>query len=627
MAGWRGVFIISNLSNIQFDDFFLFLQSFPVALRLDAVTASYLILPIWITMFIPKLGWQSSINRSMVTLYLLVISFLYGFFCIVDLYFFQEMGSHLNFMAWQPSAKSGETLSYIWKEYPILIIVAILSLISWFWIKLPKIFILHGKIKRPIYAYVLSFVFSVIFIGTCIRGGWQERPIDWGHAMFSSNHLANQAALNPLFNFGRSVIQMQSEKNLSGSLHFMEHDSAGAILRDLIKTEGESFIAPHGIQRRIENPQGIQPNIVLVVLESFLASNCGFINPEMEGVTPNLNQIANEGVNCKNTFANGKRSAYGLSSILCSWPVLPGYPIISQLETQGGVETIASLLKNTGYSTHFIYGGDADFDNMKGFAIANGFDEVHDREKFSTSTPGNMWGVYDEYIFDYAASILQESEQPNFLTLFTTTNHQPWQVPADKESIIPEFDTLGVEASQVLRTMAYTDHCIGKFFRKNRTKKWMENTLFLFIADHGINVFKGQFEDPRNAHIPFLIYGPWLIASPQVIASPASQVDVAPTLLHLIGYPHPFRLLGSNVLAADYTGVSCRVVNDYAMWIEQKFLLSSIMNKKPTLSHLQSIYEIPYTEIKDESKITPVEKHLQAYMQSAYFLFKGGQTD
>jgi hypothetical protein len=51
------------------------------------------------------------------------------------------------------------------------------------------------------------------------------------------------------------------------------------------------------------------------------------------------------------------------------------------------------------------------------------------------------------------------------------------------------------------------------------------------------------------------------------------------------------------------------------------------MNKKPTLSHLQSIYEIPYTEIKDESKITPVEKHLQAYMQSAYFLFKGGQTN
>ncbi len=626
MAGWRGVFIISNISNIQFDDFFLFIQSFPVALRLDAVTASFLILPIWITMFIPLIGWQNSIYRNIVKLYLWVISFLYGFFCIVDLYFFQEMGSHLNFMAWQPSAKSGETLTYIWKEYPILTIIAILSVISWLWIKLPKKFILHFN-KVPVYSYALSFVFSFIFIGTCIRGGWQERPIDWGHAMFSSNHLANQAALNPLFNLGRSVIQMQSENNLSTSLSYMDHDSARAILRNLIKTENESFITESGIQRRIENTQSIQPHVVLVVLESFLASYCGFINPDMKEVTPHLNRIANEGVNCKNTFANGKRSAYGLSSILCSWPVLPGYPIISQLESQGGVETIASLLKKTGYSTHFIYGGDSDFDNMKGFAIANGFDEVHDREKFGSSTPGNMWGVYDEYIFDYAASILQDSENPNFLTLFTTTNHQPWQIPPEKESVIPEFEQLGTEVPHVLRTMAYTDHCIGEFLQNNDQMKWMKNTLFIFIADHGLNVFQNQFEDPRNAHIPLLIYAPGLIHHPQVITLPASQVDVATTLLHLIGYPLPFALLGSNVLADDYKGLSCRVVNDYAMWAEQEFLLSSIMNKQPTLYQFKSIYDYPYLELRDELKIAPVKKHFQAYMQSAYFLFKGGQTN
>ena len=55
--------------------------------------------------------------------------------------------------------------------------------------------------------------------------------------------------------------------------------------------------------------------------------------------------------------------------------------------------------------------------------------------------------------------------------------------------------------------------------------------------------------------------------------------------------------------------------------------ISSIMNKKPTLYQFKSIYDFPYLEIRDELKINSVKKHFQAYMQSAYFLFKGGQPN
>ena len=151
---------------------------------------------------------------------------------------------------------------------------------------------------------------------------------------------------------------------------------------------------------------------------------------------------------------------------------------------------------------------------MKGFAIANGFDRIIDREDFLGNTPGNMWGVYDEYVFDYAETILDTSQTPVFIILFTTTNHQPWEVPENKQNLFPHFENMEVKNPAVLRTMAYTDLIIGEFFHENESKEWMQNSFFVFISDHGINEYAGMYEDPRNAHIPFVIYAPGIISNP-----------------------------------------------------------------------------------------------------------------
>ena len=81
----------------------------------------------------------------------------------------------------------------------------------------------NNEIKRPFFLHICFVLIAFLFIGTCIRGGWQERPIDWGHAMFSNNKLANQIALNPLFNLSRSIIQLHSEKNISKLIYSIEY--------------------------------------------------------------------------------------------------------------------------------------------------------------------------------------------------------------------------------------------------------------------------------------------------------------------------------------------------------------------------------------------------------------------
>ena len=90
--------------------------------------------------------------------------------------------------------------------------------------------------------------------------------------MFSENHLANQIALNPLFNWGRSIIQLNSEKNISKLMNYMDNDLSLSISRELIKSKNEYYIDSTSFKRKILNPKELQPNVILIVLESFLAN-------------------------------------------------------------------------------------------------------------------------------------------------------------------------------------------------------------------------------------------------------------------------------------------------------------------------------------------------------------------
>ena len=209
---------------------------------------------------------------------------------------------------------------------------------------------------------------------------------------------------------------------------------------------------------------------------------------------------------------------------------------------------------------------------------------------------------------------------------------QPMSITEDDEKVeikIKEDNTIlkllldNNANPNILRTMAYTDYVIGEFIEKNKTKTWFNNSIFVFISDHGINEYKGMYEDPRNAHIPFIIYAPNIITKPKIINEIASQVDVVPTLLHLIGYPESFDLMGSNILADNYNGIACRIVNDYAMWFESNYLYAEIFNQETDLFQYSNLYNPPYSIIQKETdSFRLIQNKFHAYLQSAYTYYK-----
>ena len=112
MGFWRGIFLFSNLQQLQFNDIPIYFKSFYVALRLDAVVSSYLCLPVFLTILLPYIGWKSKIYRGLFFIFIGLIAFLYSFLSIADIEFYKELGTHLNILSWQPTVLSWELWQY-----------------------------------------------------------------------------------------------------------------------------------------------------------------------------------------------------------------------------------------------------------------------------------------------------------------------------------------------------------------------------------------------------------------------------------------------------------------------------------------------------------------------------------
>jgi phosphoglycerol transferase MdoB-like AlkP superfamily enzyme len=80
----------------------------------------------------------------------------------------------------------------------------------------------------------------------------------------------------------------------------------------------------------------------------------------------------------------------------------------------------------------------------------------------------------------------------------------------------------------------YTDYAIGKFIKDARTKPWFKDTLFVIVADHCASVAGKSKLPVDNYHIPLIFYAPELL-KPATYAPVVSQIDIAPTLLEVLG--------------------------------------------------------------------------------------------
>ena len=127
--------------------------------------------------------------------------------------------------------------------------------------------------------------------------------------------------------------------------------------------------------------------------------------------------------------------------------------------------------------------------------------------------------------------------------MFTSSHHEPFDIPSGR--LAPEFDQPGTPKAAV----RYADFALGQFLDRAATRPWFENTLVLVVADHDVRVYGDEVIPVRRFQVPGLIVGGG--TEPRVIRSLASHIDLAPTMLSLMGVettiPFPGRDLSASL--------------------------------------------------------------------------------
>jgi phosphoglycerol transferase MdoB-like AlkP superfamily enzyme len=282
-------------------------------------------------------------------------------------------------------------------------------------------------------------------------------------------------------------------------------------------------------------------NVVMISVESLSASFVGALgNPE--GFTPNLDRLAADGLLFTRVYATGLRTVRGLEALTLSVPPTPGNSIVKR-PNNSNLFSIGEVFRERGYESIYAYGGYGYFDNMNAFFGGNGY-TVIDRTALAANevTQENIWGVADEDLFRHTLRELDRraaAGTPFFAHVMTTSNHRPFTYPEGRIDIPSGKSRMGA--------VKYSDWAIGNFVDEARRRPWFRNTLFVIVADH-THKGRGRIELPlENYHIPLIVYSPGNVA-PGRIDTIASQMDVPPTILGILGFRYRSRFFGQDIL-------------------------------------------------------------------------------
>lgn len=466
---------------------------------------------------------NSRLSRFFTFFFIMIISGIA--FC--EMIFWNEFHSRFNFIEVDYLIYTNEVFTNLKESYPVALIFSALLFFSTILSYLiERVQFEDWKDKRIIRKRVLFVVCGiaapVVFIS--LIGPWLERH--------DENFHEDQLARNGIYEFVRAFRSNKIDYN--------------AFYRTLPESQIQDYILSQYLPPAPSplNLKGKKPNIVMIVVESLGAKFIGPLSPNKE-TTPFLNKLAHESMFFNNFYATGTRTVRGLEALNLSVPPTPGYAVVKRPDHKG-LFSLGNTFKNNGYSSTFVYGGRGFFDNMNSFFSGNEFKTV-DQGDFSKDeiSFSNAWGVCDEDLFKKAAALIEKEDQskPFLYFLLTTSNHRPFTYPAGKINIPSGASRAGA--------VKYTDYAIGTFLEKVKNKEWAKNTIFIIVADHSTEG-RGQFDlEMNDFHIPLWIYSPSLI-KPQLVSKLGSQIDLLPTMIHLLNLKDHSPFFGKSLLNPNW---------------------------------------------------------------------------
>lgn len=353
-AVFRTVLLLIH-SNLDSEYFYTIIYGF----RMDTIVFSAL-WAIFISLYIFNL------NKILSALLSITLS-IYILLEVVTIFYMQEFVARPSILLVEHLGNYEEIFQMIFGIYPLYSILLILIVGA----SIYGSYKFFTKVldKRPILEklYLFPIVLIILFIG--LRSSFDSSTPNASFYSFSNDNIKNEIANNTTFSILYSVYQTKNEKSYKyGDL---PNEEAIKNIKNIYNIDPNQ----NDLKRVQESSFDEKKNIILVVLEGIGHENVGYLGGR--DVTPNLDALTKESLYFTNMYAVSNRTSWGISSILSSLYPIPSREYVKASKSARDFYTIATTLKKHDYENIFLYAGDANFDNMRGFMLANGYDNVY----------------------------------------------------------------------------------------------------------------------------------------------------------------------------------------------------------------------------------------------------------
>ncbi len=462
-------------------------------------------------------------------------------------------------------------------------VFVLFSVVSFIWIKLYKVagFKEYKKANPSLGYFLTSIVAILITAGLSIggiRGDFKHstRPITLVDA---SRHVSVLSHADMVLNTPFALIRTINKN------YFKKQNSIPeAVVLDVLKPIKQ-------YNREVEG----KPNVIILIVESLSREYIGAFNKKMgiknhESFTPFLDSLSAKSLIFPNTFANGRKSIHGMSSVLAGIPSFKVAYTSSPFANQD-TQSIVSVLNDMDYDTSFFHGAPNGSMGFLGFGNILGFDHYYGKTEYNNDDDfDGLWGIWDKPYLKHVNTVLAEKKEPFMATIFTLTSHSPYVVPKEAKGKFPKG------YRPIHQCVGYTDNALKDFFNNAKNQDWYKNSIFVITGDHGNQIYyKDYMKAVNRSVVPIIVFKP----NSNLVGedySLAQQIDIYPTLTDLVGYKKPIRSWGRSLMNDSIVEPFAVTHNGLNMQLQQGQYIYAMDSQK----------EIGFYNIKDKGLEYPL---------------------
>lgn len=611
--------------------------SFLMGIRYDLRWISIILLPVVVASAFPRLSpFYSSRNKKWWTWYLAIITFIVFFFFAAGFGSFSYNRTPLDAGAMNFAEDFAISWRMMWQTYPMvwMILGLIVAVIFFRWMYHRSHWqVINRTDGKGIPHRKKHFIIASLLLVFFIYGSVTLQPLSRNDCFRFRSSFKSYLAINPMQNFFATLKLRKPEFNEKKAKEAFPVMAQWMQLPDKSDFSYRRQIGPRS------NSLESKPNIVLVQCESFSMYKSSMSGNPLNA-TPFFDSLSKNGIFFERCFTPHFSTARALFAIITGIPDAQLFKFSSQ--NPGALKHHTVIDNLAEYEKHYFLGGDPDFGNFDGLLQNIDGLNMHTGKRKDIADV-NVWGIGDKELFLEANELFSKKDKPFFAYIQTSGNHRPYDrtIPKNETGFMPAFvpDTelkkYGFESLDEYNCFRYSDYCFRKFIEAAQKESYFQNTIFVFVGDHGLagnaeSMYPPVWTEQRltDEHVPLLFYAPGLL-TPQRRTEVVSQIDVLPTIAGMLHQSYVNTTLGRDLLDPDKKNNYAFITNtsDAIGVVTDDFYYTRNINSNEEQLGLLRPGSSIFIKVQQDSARKKLNEFSSAFYETAKYMLMNNERD